>query len=100
VTDRRSEFHRSAQAELNNAIQYYETRVPGLGAEFLVEVRGAVSRVCEFPELGPLMWGTRRRVLIRRFPYGLVYRILESGAIRVLAVMHLRQRPNYWRGRR
>ena len=100
MPDRDSDFHPSAQTELTQAIHYYETRVPGLGSELLDEVRRAISLICEFPELGPPIWETRRRILLDRFPYGLVYRTLDNGTVRVLAVMHLRQRPNYWHRRR
>jgi len=39
-----------------------------------------------------------RRFLVRRFPYGLLYRN-EPTAIFIVAVMHLRRRPGYWKGR-
>ena len=100
MPDPKTKFHPSAQSELNDALQHYETQVPGLGAEFLAEVRGSVSLISEFPEAGSLIWSTRRRVLVKHFPYALVYRILQDGTIRILAVMHLRRRPTYWRSRR
>lgn len=36
-----------------------------------------------------------RRVLITRFPYAIVF-VEVDGEIRVIAVMHGRQRPGYW----
>jgi toxin ParE1/3/4 len=44
------------------------------------------------PEVGA------RRVLVRGFPFGLVYVELEE-EIRVIAVAHSRRRPGYWRDR-
>jgi hypothetical protein len=43
---------------------------------------------------------TRRTVAAvrRRFPYGVVYQILES-EILVVAITHLHRRPGYWRDR-
>jgi toxin ParE1/3/4 len=100
VTERKSEFHPSAQSELNHAATYYESRVPGLGAEFMDEVQRVVTLICQFPDIGPVIWETRRRALVRRFPFALIYRIIGDDTVRVLAVMHLRKRPSYWHGRR
>ncbi|MGQ0814648.1 MAG: type II toxin-antitoxin system RelE/ParE family toxin [Gemmatimonadota bacterium] len=93
------EFHVTAQAELDQAIAYYESRESGLGGQFLSEVRRILSVLTDFPESGTPIWKTRRRLLLDRFPFGLVYRVLDDGSIRVLAVMHLRRRPGYWHRR-
>jgi len=44
-----------------------------------------------------LRGGFRRR-LLRRFPYGILYKEEESQIV-IVAVMHLRRRPGYWRNR-
>lgn len=44
------------------------------------------------PELGV------RRVRAKRFPYAVVFMELPK-AIRVIAIMHERRRPDYWKGR-
>ena len=41
--------------------------------------------------------GARKRHM-DQFPYSLIYRVDDS-LIRIVAVMHQRQRPCYWRGR-
>ncbi|MGQ0563233.1 MAG: type II toxin-antitoxin system RelE/ParE family toxin [Gemmatimonadota bacterium] len=89
-----------AQSELERGIAYYEARESGLGEQLFAEVRRVLSLVSDYPEIGAEIWNTRRRLLLDRFPYGIVYRILEDGSIRVLAVMHLRKRPGYWNRRR
>jgi len=40
-----------------------------------------------------------RRVLVRRFPYSLLYRV-DPDVIFVVAVAHVRRRPGYWRSDR
>jgi toxin ParE1/3/4 len=99
VAARRVEFHVAAQGELFDAIAYYESRAPGLGEQFYGEVRRILSSISEHPEIGKPIWSTRRRFLLGRFPYAIVYRVLEDGSVRVLAVMHLRRRPGYWQRR-
>jgi plasmid stabilization system protein ParE len=95
---RRISFHRLAEAELNDAAQYYDHVSPGLGATFLDEAEHAIQQILAFPESAPEVSPGVRRKLIRKFPYGVLYSIREYD-IRILAVMNLRRRPFYWRGR-
>ncbi|MEW6542829.1 MAG: type II toxin-antitoxin system RelE/ParE family toxin [Nitrospirota bacterium] len=94
----RVSFHRLARHELLDAAFFYDVESPGLGSAFLDEVGHCSRTILEFPEAGPLMTGTVRRRLVRRFPYALLYSI-KADRIRVLAVMNLKRRPMYWVGR-
>ena len=40
-----------------------------------------------------------RMSFMRRFPYVIYYRVVESGILRVIAVKHQRRRPEYGRNR-
>jgi hypothetical protein len=40
-----------------------------------------------------------RRCLVNKFPYGVVYFVKDNFII-VLAIMHLRKKPNYWKKRK
>jgi plasmid stabilization system protein ParE len=91
-------FHPEAEKEFNAAIDYYEDREPGLGYDFSIEVFNAINIVINFPNAWPIIEEDVRRCLINRFPYGLLYSI-ERGAIFILAVMHLRRQPDYWKNR-
>ena len=84
--------------ELRDAAEYYERQSAGLGSEFTRKVDSAVLDVRENPESWPLASSRVRRRLIRRFPYCLLYRV-DATEVVILAVMHLRRRPNYWIGR-
>lgn len=59
------EFHPAADSELRAAASYYEDRVLGLGDEFLADV----ERAC---------YVDHRRLALRRFPFGLIYRLSSS----------------------
>ena len=88
-------FNSFAERELNDAAQYYELESPGLGTAFLSEVERCCSAITEYPEAAPLVLGSIRRRLLRRFPYALLYRV-RADAVRVLAVMNMKRRPTYW----
>ena len=91
-------FVSPAEREMVQAAQYYNSKVPNLGAEFLHEVKKAVMRLEADPDAAQKVRGEVRRRLIRRFPFGVLYRI-DPDEIVILAVMHLSRRPDYWHRR-
>jgi toxin ParE1/3/4 len=92
-------FHPEAEAELEDAAVFYESRMHGLGKSFAAEVERIITLIREFPDAGSPAGPSRRRVLIDRFPYAVVYRH-DSDAVVILAVAHQRRRPGYWRRRK
>jgi plasmid stabilization system protein ParE len=93
-------FHPEARIELEHAIDYYEDCQEELGSEFLEEVYSTVQRILTFPEAWTMLSSNSRRCLTNRFPYGIIYQILDDNCIRIIAVMQLNQKPDYWRERK
>lgn len=91
-------FHPDAEAEFNEAIDYFENKQVGLGRDFAIEVYLTIDRVLSFPKAWAILEGKIRRSLVNRFPYGLLY-AEENGGIFILAVMHLHRDPDYWKYR-
>ena len=91
-------FHPDAQDEFNQAVDYYETAEAGLGWDFALEVHSATQNIVDYPEAWPVVGNEVRRCQTSRFPFGVVYSVVE-GRILILAVMHLHRLPGYWRGR-
>jgi toxin ParE1/3/4 len=92
------EFHHEAIAELDNAIGYYEKRLPGLGVDLRKEVEAAVRKIQGAPTRWAPYSRRTRRFLIRRFPYLVVFRELTD-RILIIAVAHGSRRPGYWHDR-
>ena len=92
------EFHPEAQDEFISVAQFYERETEGLGLDFIATVQHAYERLPEFPVSGVPFGRRLRRLLVPKFPYGLLYRV-EPERIYVIAVMHLHRRPGYWRSR-
>ena len=84
--------------ELDDAIEYYNFEVSGLGDAFLAEVLKALGRIGRFPEAWHPCSKRTRRCQTRRFPYGIIYQIREK-EILVVAVANLHRRPDYWEDR-
>jgi len=91
-------FHPEAETEFLAAIDWYEEHSAGLGTDFAAEIHAAIQRAVTMPLAWPRIDGDIRRVLANRFPYGVLYAI-DDRSIYILAVMHLRRQPDYWRAR-
>ncbi len=91
-------FLEIAQIELDDAIQYYNYEVPGLGDAFLDEVLNALDRIGGFPEAWHPCSKRTKRCRTRRFPYGIIYQIRKE-EILVVAVANLHRKPDYWADR-
>ena len=89
-------FHADAAGEMQAAAAYYEAQQTGLGEAFLGEIEQGLLRIEQFSRLWPIYEAEYRRYILRRFPFGIIYRI-DSQEILVFAVAHLRREPGYWR---
>lgn len=89
-------FRPQARQEVLDAADWYRQRMPGLDREFLIEVDVAVKAAASRPLAFPAVEGSIRRVLVKRFPYTLVFDLLDDELV-VLAVFHRRRQPVSWR---
>lgn len=91
-------FRPAAAADVEEAYRWYEAQQAGLGEEFLAVVRMVIESTMANPERFPVVHRRTRRVLLRRFPYGLYYRIIDDQIV-VVACMHARRDPRRWQSR-
>ena len=91
-------FITSANIELDEAIQYYDHQLPGLGFRFYQEVDAAIERIKLMPEAWTKIGRHTRRCILKGFPYGLFYAI-EADGILITAVAHLRRHPEHYKER-
>src|SRR5580698_3792581 len=94
----RFEFHPEALEEYDAAAAYYAERVNGLDLRFIEAVEEAVAKIRATPLRGRILDGEVRRCLTRVFPYAVLYTI-EPDYILIIAVMHSRREPGYWKHR-
>ena len=87
-----------AEADLAEAYQWYEHQREGFGADFLLCFDEALRRVCRNPDLYPLVHKTVRRGWIRRFPYGLFYKV-DAEVVVVIGVFHASRDSRCWQSR-
>jgi plasmid stabilization system protein ParE len=86
------EFFFAAAAEPLDAVAYYDEQRNGLGADFDNEVQAALQKNIQHTQAWPKNSNQTRRCRTNRFPYGLIYHVLDDGIL-VLAVMHDHRDP-------
>lgn len=89
------QFHPQARSEFLDAIAYYEEHGQGLGTAFNEEVRTSIDQVITNPWIGARYKAGTRRVLLRRFPFYLIYSV-QAEVVTIIAVAHQRRRPGFW----
>ena len=95
---RRLVFRPEVEAELAEAVDWYEAHGRGLGADFLRALDAAIAVVQRHPTLYPTVFGTARRAVLRRFPYSVVY-VVDDEEIVIAACIHGRRDPRRWQTR-
>jgi len=92
------EFLNDSLAELEAAVDYYESKEPGLGNRFKDEVR----EICQTILKHPILWRERdggfRRVNYPIFPFYIAY-FIRKDTILIAAVAHESRHPDYWKRR-
>ncbi len=80
----------NAEVDAREARLWYESQRAGLGDELLAEISHAVRVLQEHPERRPIYYRGFRRLLTRRSPYKLFYRI-EGDRVIVFRILHAKQ---------
>ncbi|MDQ7782762.1 MAG: type II toxin-antitoxin system RelE/ParE family toxin [Desulfomonilaceae bacterium] len=91
-------LRRDAQAEFDEAFDWYERRKPGLGVDFVAHVQAVFDEIKTRPEMYATVFQDIRRATVRRFPYSVFYTV-EPQRVVVLAVFHTKRDPTTWRDR-
>lgn len=94
----RPAFHPEAAVEFEEAVQFYQPRGRTLGDRFAREVRATIARIVATPKRWRILEQGVRLCRLRVFPYVVLYTI-EPDYILIVAVMHGKRRPGYWRHR-
>lgn len=88
-----------ARNEIHEGFDFYNLEKPGLGHEFLEELKKSLLRVSDNPYAWPKLSSNTRKCVIHRFPFAVIYSY-ENDEITVHAVAHLKRKPGYWKERK
>jgi toxin ParE1/3/4 len=95
------DYHPAVAAELEEIRDYYESQSPGLGRDFVDEFERQMLAIATMPTRWMIVRNDIRRALMKRFPYVIHFRLLESReTIRVTVVKHEKRHPAFGLARR
>jgi plasmid stabilization system protein ParE len=89
-------FLPEAEAELLHEVEYYSDAGTGIGIRFQTMVEAAVQLAVQHPLGGSSYPHGTRAVLVKGFPFSVIYRTSESDLLIVAIAPHHRK-PNYWK---
>jgi plasmid stabilization system protein ParE len=91
-------IHPKAVEEAQAARRWYEQRSQRVAAGFVRELDRTMSAVAESPDRWPIHAHGTRKLILRRFPFAVIYK-LNGDEVWVIAVAHGRRHPAYWQTR-
>lgn len=91
----RLEAEAAVEFDIGSVFSWYEAEEPGLGLEFLDQIRLVYRRILENPLGYEKQRSDVRRGLMRQFPYA-IYFSIEPETILILAVLHIARDPTEW----
>jgi plasmid stabilization system protein ParE len=87
-----------AENDILDASKWYQEQLDGLGLDFLHILNETFQYLTENPHLFPVVYQDVNRVLVRRFPFAIFYKIVDHIVI-VIAVFHASRNPYHWKTR-
>lgn len=95
---RRARFVAAARQEFLKETAFYAEAEPGLGERFAQAITEATSLALAFPMAGFKGPANTRSVVVKGFPFSVVYRPTPDEIV-IFAVAHHARRPGYWLAR-
>ena len=87
-----------ARRDFDESFDWYAERSTQLAVRFANAVDAALAVAATRPERFAAVDDVHRECPVRRFPFRIVYRV-AAGRVVVVAVVHAKRRPGYWKDR-
>jgi hypothetical protein len=91
-------FHPEAAEEYAQSVQYYSNVHSDLGLRFYQEIERLIQDIRRDPARFQRFDPPAQRHFSNVFPYAIIY-AEHPDRIWILAVMHMKRRPGYWKKR-
>jgi plasmid stabilization system protein ParE len=91
-------FHPEADEEYVGAVQYYANIALELGIRFYDEIESLIREIRASPQRFRKFDPPAQRHFSRDFPYAVIF-LDRPEHVWIVAVMHMKRHPGYWRNR-
>ncbi|NOR44349.1 MAG: type II toxin-antitoxin system RelE/ParE family toxin [Candidatus Delongbacteria bacterium] len=88
-------FLSPADTELEDAINYYNDQLHGLGDQFYDEFFVGIDFIKKYPIAWQKVGENTRRYILKRFPYMVLY-VAEEDRIIITVIAHQHRHPDYY----
>jgi toxin ParE1/3/4 len=95
---RRIVVRAAASAEIDEAAEWFEGQSGGLGGEFFDAVSASLEAIRENPFQYQRVFEDRRRAVVARFKFNVIYLVTDDEII-IVACVHGRRDPRRWKRR-
>jgi len=92
-------IHELATKEFDEAIEWYEIQLKGLGRQFKKSVIDNIKKIKKNPEWFLLEADNIHKSYIPKFPYKILYTKENNNSIIIWAIAHMHRKPWYWQKR-
>ena len=87
-------FLERAIAEMHESYNWYEEQQVGLGNKFIAEIEKCKDSIASKPEQYKITYKKFREVLVKTFPFLMVYQINKSTSeIIIISIFHCKRNP-------
>jgi plasmid stabilization system protein ParE len=83
-----------AEIDIDKAFIWYETKQSGLGDRFFESLNESILYLHRNPLIYQEIYKGARRCVIKKFPYGIYYKIIpDNNEIQILGIVHFSRDP-------
>lgn len=92
----KARFVSAANRDIHRILEYYSDEAGAdVAADFCDELEFIIDSIKRSPNSYPLIDDERRRILFQRFPFQIIYRVESTEFVRIIAVRHHKQHPDF-----
>jgi plasmid stabilization system protein ParE len=92
----RIEFLGVAEAELEDAVDWYELQSKNAAPLFVLVLDNLLERIKENPRLFPVVYMEMRKASLPNYPYSIIYEIHDPDVVLILGIVHQKRDPEHW----
>ena len=92
------QFIDQAKVEFDEAMEFYDSCVAGLGIKLFSDFENTIERLLHFPYSATSIDSGIRKAVLSIYPFNIIYQI-ENDFVYILAFMHQKRKPGYWKKR-
>jgi plasmid stabilization system protein ParE len=93
------QFHPEAAREYRVSLRWYAAKSRRAAERFERAVERVLDQIREQPTRYSFYDEQHREAALARYPFSIIYRVLPTGDVQVVAVAHASREPGYWEER-